>query len=255
MIHLEQVSRHYRKDGETVRALDGVSLDIPKGAFALLTGPSGSGKTTLIHIVAGLTRPTSGFVTVAGKRLNALSRRECAGLRAETVAVVFQMFHLVPYLTALENVLLPMLAKSGGDQRDAAERAGRLLEDLGLAHRARHRPEEMSAGERQRCALARALLHRPAVILADEPTGNLDPASADRVTSALSAAHAEGATILLATHQALDVVRPDIAFELCEGRLTVAKPQAIDQATKGVHFWARARHCVVVEIAAPNAAC
>ena len=216
MIRFENVSRHFRKGRETVRALNGLSIEIPRGALALLHGPSGSGKTTVINLAAGLTVPTSGSVMSAGRPLHALSPRARAALRRRDIAVVFQMFHLVPYLTAFENVLLPTLASAADD---ATSRAKQLLDELGLSSRAGHYPSELSAGERQRCALARALLNRPQIILADEPTGNLDEASAHIVLDMLERNRAEGATILLVSHQPVERIRPDIVFLLKAGIL------------------------------------
>jgi len=216
VIRIENVSKHFHKGRSVVRALDRVSLTVPEGKLALLRGPSGSGKTTLINVAAGLTRPTGGSLTVAGRQLERLSTRERAALRARRVAVVFQMFHLVPYLTALENVLLPTLAAAS---RDARERAKDLIESLDIAGRADHLPRELSAGERQRCALARALLNRPDVILADEPTGNLDEESARRVLDMLTACRDDGATILLVSHQHVEEVQPDLELRMKEGRL------------------------------------
>jgi len=216
MILLENVSKHFRKGREVVRALDGVSIDVPRGALALLHGPSGSGKTTAINIAAGLTLPTAGSVTVSGHPLHALTPRARAKLRSRDIAVVFQMFHLVPYLTALENVLLPTLASP---RADGETRARQLLDELGLRDRVGHYPSELSAGERQRCALARALLHRPGIILADEPTGNLDEDSAHIVLDVLDRNRREGATILLVSHQPVDRIRPDMEFRLKSGKL------------------------------------
>lgn len=216
MIRLENVSKHFRKGRGLVRALDGVSFEVPRGALALLHGPSGSGKTTAINIAAGLTLPTAGSITVAGQPLQALSPRARAKLRSRDLAVVFQMFHLVPYLTTLENVLLPTLASSG---QDTETRARKLLDELGLSERVGHYPSELSAGERQRCALARALLNRPGIILADEPTGNLDEDSAHIVLDMLEQNRREGATILLVSHQPVERVHPDVEFHLKAGKL------------------------------------
>ena len=216
MIHFRNVSKHFHKDGGVVKALDGVSLEVPGGALALVRGPSGSGKTTLINVAAGLTRPTSGTLAVAGEQLDALSSRERTAMRARRVAVVFQMFHLVPYLTALENVLLPTLAASDAD---ALTRANDLMGALAIEHRAGHFPHELSAGERQRCALARALQNRPEVILADEPTGNLDGESASLVLSMLQNCRNEGATVLLVSHHHIDTIPTDLEFVLKSGRL------------------------------------
>jgi putative ABC transport system ATP-binding protein len=216
MIHLENVSKRFRKNDVVINALDDVSLEVPKGALALVRGPSGSGKTTLINVVAGLTPPTAGSLTVAGERLDALTPRARTALRARRIAVVFQMFHLVPYLTALENVLLPTLAAF---DKDAFTRANDLMQALAIDHRAAHFPSELSAGERQRCALARAVQNRPEVILADEPTGNLDQESADLVLATLRDRRDQGATVLLVSHHHIDTIPTDIEFALKEGRL------------------------------------
>ncbi len=216
MIRLEKVAKHYTKDGATVRALDAVSLRVKQGEFILVRGPSGSGKTTLINLSAGLARPTSGKLWVAGHALNELNEKRKSALRARHVALVFQMFHLVPYLSALDNVLLPTLAAATSG---SAERAAQLLERLGLAPRANHLPAELSAGERQRCALARAVLNRPDVILADEPTGNLDEESADLVLALLAECHAQGATVLLASHQHIEKIPAGREFHLEKGQL------------------------------------
>ena len=218
MIVLSHVSKHYHRAGETIRALNDVSMEVPAGSLAMVRGPSGSGKTTLINVAAGLTRPTSGEVWCAGLRIDQLSPGRRAAHRAQGVAVVFQMFHLIPYLTAEENVLLPVLAGSS-DSSCARERAAALLESLGIAHRAKHLPGELSAGERQRCALGRALLGEPKVILADEPTGNLDEVSAAHVLKALGECRARGATVLLVSHQHVEEVDADMEFRLVEGVL------------------------------------
>lgn len=216
MIRLENISKHYVRGGEVVKALDNVSLHIHKGALSLVHGPSGSGKSTLVNLMAGLMRPTSGRLLVAEQDIAQLPPAVRAGLRAHRIAVVFQMFHLLPYLTALENVLLPTLARRNPE---SIERAYELVVQLGLSHRAGHRPGELSVGERQRVAMARAMLNAPEIILADEPTGNLDEESAGLVLGLLERARAEGATVLLVSHQHLHRIHPDLTFELCEGRL------------------------------------
>ncbi|NIA12575.1 MAG: ATP-binding cassette domain-containing protein [Nitrospiraceae bacterium] len=216
MIRLDNLSKHFRKGDTVVHALEKVSIEVPQGQLALLRGPSGSGKTTIINVVAGLTRPTSGTVAVGGQDLGALNSRERTALRAKSIAVVFQMFHLVPYLTTLDNVLLPTLAAPSAD---AGTRARQLLDELGMTPRVNHLPRELSAGERQRCAMARAILNRPDVILADEPTGNLDEESAAHVLGMLAASKAEGATVLVVSHQHIDSIPADVEFELRGGRL------------------------------------
>ncbi len=217
MIRFQGVSKQYRKGDTTVHALDGVTFEVEQGQLALVRGPSGSGKTTLINLAAGLSHASHGSITVAGTCIDTMSLRERAALRARDIAVVFQLFHLVPYLTALENVLLPTLAAA--DPNGALNRAKQLLSELGLGARSNHYPGEMSAGERQRCAMARALLNSPTVILADEPTGNLDPESAETVLAHLDSARKRGATVLLVSHQPVDSIQPDIVFDLREGKL------------------------------------
>lgn len=216
MIAVENLTKYFRRGRAEVRALDGVSFGIPAGKMALFRGPSGSGKTTLVNVLAGLTHPTSGRVEIAGVALGGRTDRHLARMRAQQVAVVFQMFHLVPYLSAFENVLLPTLATEIASCRD---RARALLEELGVGQRAGHFPAELSAGERQRCALARALLPDPAVILADEPTGNLDEESAERVLAMLQRRRDEGGTVLLVSHQPVEAAKPDFEFELRNGKL------------------------------------
>lgn len=216
MIAVENLTKHFRRGRTAVRALDGISFEIPTGKLALFRGPSGSGKTTLINILAGLTQPTSGRVEVAGLALNGRTDAQLAQMRARQVAVVFQMFHLVPYLSAFENVLLPTLATNVLSCR---EKARALMEALGVGERIGHFPSELSAGERQRCALARALMADPAVILADEPTGNLDEESAERVLATLQRRRDEGTTVLLVSHQPVEAAKPDLEFELRNGKL------------------------------------
>ena len=217
MIHVQNLSKVYTRGRETVRALDNVSFELGTGKLALLRGPSGSGKTTLVNLCAGLASPTSGTIRVADHAVHTMSNAQRTAMRANTVSVVFQSFHLTSYLTAFENILLPSLASPGAN---AADRAHGLLQALRLEHRADHFPGEMSAGERQRCALARALLNNPAVVLADEPVGNLDTTSAELVLAQLDACRAQGATVLLVSHHPLEGLRPDVILELDEGHIT-----------------------------------
>jgi len=199
VIRLTDVSKIYLKDGREIRALDDFSLHVEKGEFVVVRGPSGSGKTTLLLTVGGMIGPSSGTVAVDGRDVYAMSARERASWRAQTVGFVFQMFHLVPYLNVLENVLVPQVAGAKASRRDALD----LLERFGVSHRLRHDPGELSTGERQRVAVARALLNRPGLVLADEPTGNLDPDSAATIMDYLADYHREGGTILLVTHEAV----------------------------------------------------
>ncbi len=199
MIELVNVSKVYRTDSGEVRALDDVTLSVAPGEFVTVRGPSGSGKSTLLLTIGGMIRPTEGRVLTGGQDVYMLSSRRRARLRADTIGFVFQMFYLVPYLSALENVLVPTLARPGTGRQEAIE----LLTRLQLADRLDHRPAQLSTGERQRVALARALLNSPQIILADEPTGNLDPDNAREVMNYLAEFHCEGGTVLVVTHDPL----------------------------------------------------
>jgi len=195
MLSMEQVSRTFRTPRGPVNALDGVSLEIGAGEFTVVRGPSGSGKTTLLLALGGMQRPTSGRVLALGRDLYSMSSAERARFRAERVGFVFQMFHLVPYLNVTDNVLL-----AAGRGKAAADAAAELIESLGLSSRRHHRPADLSAGERQRAAIARALINEPNVILADEPTGNLDPENADDVLGRLAEFQRGGGTVVVVTH-------------------------------------------------------
>jgi ABC-type lipoprotein export system ATPase subunit len=215
MLHCEQVSKVYRPAKGGVRSLDGVELEVRRGEFVCVRGPSGCGKTTLLLTLGAMLRPTSGQVRVAGQELYALSPRQRARFRAANLGFVFQMFHLVPYLSALDNVLLAARRKRGALQ----DQAKGLLAQLGLAARQHHRPADLSAGERQRTALARALLNHPPVILADEPTGNLDPESAGEVFKHLKTFQQSGGTVLVVTHGATAEQFADRVVEMRAGKL------------------------------------
>lgn len=197
MLVLRQLTKAYQTRAGQVKALDDVSLEIDKGEFVVVCGPSGSGKTTLLMTIAAMLRPTRGVVRFDETDVYAMTVRERARFRAENVGFVFQMFHLVPYLSVLDNVLLARGAAGRNGRRD---RALELLEQLGLKLRVAHKPAELSAGERQRAAIARAMLNRPKLILADEPTGNLDPDNAQSVLKYLQAFQRDGGTVVAATH-------------------------------------------------------
>lgn len=197
MIRCDDVTKTFRKNGSEVVSLDRFTAEIAEGEFVAVRGPSGSGKTTLLLTLGGMQRPSAGTVQFGGRDLYGLPPAERARLRSGEIGFVFQMFHLVPYLDLLGNVLLAAPGRPGDAER---ERAAGLLDELGLAKRASHRPGELSAGERQRLAVARALLNRPKLILADEPTGNLDPENAAEVIRHLAAFHRDGGTVVLVTH-------------------------------------------------------
>ncbi len=216
MIQLEDVSKIYRTNGGPVHALSGVSLTVEQGEFVAVRGPSGCGKSTLLTIVGGLGMPTSGRVTVAGEDVVGMSSAARARFRAERIGFVFQMFHLLPYLTVLENVAAAALP---GQEAAARERAQELLERFQLGDRLKHRPGQLSTGECQRVAIARAMVNRPQLILADEPTGNLDPENSVSVLELLSAFQRDGGTILLVTHQESAAKYAGRAIELRAGAL------------------------------------
>jgi putative ABC transport system ATP-binding protein len=200
-----------------VTILDGVTMEVPAGQFCAVTGPSGSGKSTLLGLIAGLDRPTTGSIEVAGADLGRLDEDARARLRRETIGYVFQSFHLIPTLTALENVAVPLELAGAAD---AADRAAALLAEVGLAERAGHYPVQLSGGEQQRVALARAVANRPALLLADEPTGNLDSVTGSRIIELLLGwQQANRATLLLVTHDPALARHAERVVELRDGRL------------------------------------
>jgi ABC-type lipoprotein export system ATPase subunit len=216
MVTLERLRLSYRGPAGLVEVLRGLDLQLNAGEFVAVQGPSGCGKTTLLLAAGGLLAPDGGRVVLDGQDVYALGAEARACFRARSIGFVFQQFHLVPYLTALENVLAPTLAVAIPDARPRAEA---LVERLGLAPRRRHVPGELSTGERQRVALARALLAGPKVLLADEPTGNLDDANAALVLGELRVFASGGGGVLLVTHAAPAAATADRTLQLREGRL------------------------------------
>jgi ABC-type lipoprotein export system ATPase subunit len=199
-VRLTDVVKEWTTGPTPVRAVRGVSLEITRGEKLVLLGKSGSGKSTLLHLLGGLDQPTAGSIEVEGRELTRLSGAELARYRLETVGMVFQSFHLVPWRTALDNVALPLVF-AGVEPRQRRSQAERALEAVGLGHRLLHRPGELSGGEQQRVAIARALINKPTLLLADEPTGNLDSGNAQAVIELLEAhAREHGATLVLVTH-------------------------------------------------------
>jgi ABC-type lipoprotein export system ATPase subunit len=217
LISLAGVTKSYRKGPETVHALDGIDLEIAAAGMVALLGPSGSGKSSLLHIIGAMDRPTAGEVVVAGQALNRVPERGLVRFRRHTVGFVFQTFNLIPNLTAFENVMLPM--EFAGVARDARRRRGRdLLERVGLASRLTHRPGELSGGEQQRVAIARALANDPPVVLADEPTGNLDSKTGQLIYELLKAIAGER-TVLVVTHAEPLAQMADRVLHIHDGRL------------------------------------
>jgi putative ABC transport system ATP-binding protein len=198
-IRIKGLVKHYFMGGQVVRALDGVDLDIDSHTFTVVMGPSGSGKSTLLYLLGGLDHSTSGEIAVGGQRLDQMDENALALFRRRTMGFVFQSFNLIPSMTALENVAFPMQFAGVAASR-RSQQARTILEQVGLGNRADHRPTELSGGQQQRVAIARALVNDPSLILADEPTGNLDTTSGAAIMQVLSDLHNAGRTVLVVTH-------------------------------------------------------
>ena len=215
---VRSVTKTYRRGQKQITALKDVSFEMSQGELALLVGPSGSGKTTLLNLIAALDRPDCGQIIIGEMEITSLSRSAAARYRNERVGFIFQSYNLLPQLTALENILLPMLPRRRADRRRAME----LLDAVGLSNRSSHRPAELSGGEQQRVAIARALVNDPEIILADEPTGNLDDDNARKIAVLLSSTCRErDKTLILVTHDR-QMIRPvDRVFEMRAGTPTI----------------------------------
>jgi putative ABC transport system ATP-binding protein len=198
-IRIDGLKKHYQMGGTTVRALDGVDLEIEARTFTVVMGPSGSGKSTLLYLLGGLDRATVGEISVDGQRLDEMDENMLALFRRRTIGFVFQSFNLIASMSALENVAFPMQF-AGVTAAQRSDRARKLLDQVGLGDRAEHRPTELSGGQQQRVAIARALVNNPSLILTDEPTGNLDTSSGVAVMQVLSDLHQAGRTVLVVTH-------------------------------------------------------
>ncbi len=218
MIQTRHLTRAYEMDGQTIAALSDVSFHIDQGEYAAIVGPSGSGKSTLMHILGCLDRPSSGIYQLGGQDVSRLPDKELAHLRGEKIGFVFQGFQLIPRMNALENVLLPMIL-CGMKEKERTARAEALLRRVGLGDRLQHKPCQLSGGQQQRVAIARALARDPAVLLADEPTGSLDPQSTQEVLSLLDDLHQEGHTVLLITHDMAVARRAQRQLVIQDGRL------------------------------------
>lgn len=216
MIELEKVSKVYKTNNGPVHALEDVSLSVETGQFAAVRGPSGCGKSTLLTIVGTLGTPSSGRVSVAGSDVGAMSPSARADFRARQIGFVFQTFHLLPYLTVLENVMAAVVPDA---VPDAKARAEEILQRVQMEQRLKHRPGQLSTGECQRVAIARAMINRPRLILADEPTGNLDPGNAKEVLDLLDMFHQDGGTVLLVTHDEEAASRAKRTILLEQGRI------------------------------------
>jgi putative ABC transport system ATP-binding protein len=219
LIELRSIVKEFTRGGETLRVLENLDLDVERGSFEALMGPSGSGKSTLLNLMAGLDRPTSGSITVDGKRVDRMSEGELAGWRANSVGFVFQSYNLLPVLTAVENVELPLLLSpvAPSERRKRAEIA---LKVVGLSDRMGHYPRMLSGGQEQRVSIARAIVTDPLLIVADEPTGDLDRKSADEILTLLETLNAEmGKTIVMVTHDPAAAGRAKLTRHLDKGRL------------------------------------
>jgi putative ABC transport system ATP-binding protein len=218
VIELRGLTRHFRVGDQTVRALQDVSLTIPDGDYLALMGPSGSGKSTLLHLLGCLDRPTSGSYVLDGHEVGTLPEGELAQIRSRKIGFVFQFFHLVPRLTAAGNVELPMIL-AGIRPSDRRARVAKALAAVGLTDRASHRPDQLSGGQRQRVAIARATVMGPSILLADEPTGNLDRASGKEIIELIERMNRDGLTVVVVTHDPEVGGRARRILKLVDGRI------------------------------------
>lgn len=220
IIQLTGVQKQYGSDGITTEVLHGIDLTLQQGEFTALIGPSGSGKSTLLNIIGLLEQPSSGLIQVLGRETGALSDDELTCVRGRSIGFVFQFHHLIPAFTALENVMMPLMLEDGRPTPEHRERASALLARVGLADRMTYKPAKLSGGQQQRVAIARALAAHPPLILADEPTGNLDTAAADEIFKLLYEVNQEsGTTFLIVTHDPRLAKRCRRVVELVDGRI------------------------------------
>ncbi len=219
LVSVHNLSKEYRRGGTVLCALQGVTLEVKAGEFCAFVGPSGCGKSTLLNLIGGLDQPTSGTIMIEGRAVTDASATEWTRLRRELIGIVFQAFHLIPGLTVAENVALPMLLK-GEQGRAVTDRIDEVLQAVGMEARRSHRPSELSGGEQQRVAIARAIVHRPRLILADEPTGNLDSKQgADIVNLFRTLPQRFGHSVLLVTHSDSAAEAADYVWHMRDGRL------------------------------------
>src|SRR5881275_1338472 len=251
MIKLNNVSRLYparAEAGEVIRALDNVSLHVEPGEWLAIMGPSGSGKSTLVNLIGCLDRPTSGEIWLEGENVANISNADLNRVRAEKVGFIFQQFHLIPYLTAIENVMLAQYFHSMTDEQEALDALARV----GLKERADHLPAQLSGGEQQRVCIARALINDPKIILADEPTGNLDAANEEIVLRLLRDLHMQGRTIVMVTHDPIVARLSDRRIELHHGKIAaqevfaLADEEQFDEVLE--ELWVLVEHGEVAEI-------
>ena len=230
------LEKTYRKGALEAQVLRGVDLEVMQGELLAIVGQSGCGKSTLLHLLGTLDRPDAGEIHYGGRRVDNLPRRRRDQLRRQQLGMIFQAYHLLPELTAIENVLAPAMVRHGvfsylGKRRELRERAEELLEIVGLGHRMKHRPRELSGGEMQRTAIARALMNRPSLLLADDPTGNLDRETGEGVLELLGRLNLEhGLTVVMVTHDIAIAARADRTVTLVEGRVEQPAPELRLQA-------------------------
>lgn len=227
VVRLDDITRHYRVGDETVRALDGVSFTIHKGSYWAIMGPSGSGKSTMLNILGCLDRPSTGAYWLNGQNVAEMDDNQLSDHRLRNLGFVFQSFHLIPQLTVRENIEMPLLYL-GIPHAERVNKAKMLAERVGIAHRLKHLPSELSGGQRQRVAVARALANDPAVLLADEPTGNLDSATSIQIMALFNELYEQGKTIILVTHE------PDIA-NYAKGCIVLHDGRVASVKEKNVH--------------------
>jgi putative ABC transport system ATP-binding protein len=225
MIRMRQIRKVYSTGRVEVEALRGIDLDIPRNEYVAIIGPSGSGKSTLMNIIGCLDTPTSGEYVLSGETVGGLDRNRLAEIRNRHIGFVFQNFNLLPYASALENVELPLLF-AGIPAKERHERAAAMLERVDLADRMDHKPTELSGGQMQRVAIARALVNRPAIVLADEPTGNLDSGSGRGIVGLFGELHAAGQTIVIITHDAAVARLAHRVVGISDGQITEDRPAA-----------------------------
>jgi putative ABC transport system ATP-binding protein len=218
MIELHDVSRIFTVGGQEVRAMDHVSLDIRPGEYLSIMGPSGSGKSTLLNIIGLLDTPNSGTYLLEGRDVTSLGDKQLAAVRSRKIGFIFQFFHLIPRLTAVQNIELPLLL-AGVSRKERSRISSRLIEDFGLKGRHHHRPDELSGGQRQRVAIARAVINEPAVLLADEPTGNLDRTSGAEIIDLMEQLNKNGQTLVVVTHDPEIGERARRCIRVVDGRI------------------------------------
>jgi ABC-type lipoprotein export system ATPase subunit len=216
MIELKDIVKTYHRGSETVYALKGIDLVINKGEFIAITGPSGSGKTTLLHIIGCLDKPTSGILKLNGLEVEGMSESELVKIRRERVGFIFQHFYLIPGLSVWENITLPLVF---GRKSKSEEEISSLIESVGLKDRIRHNPNQLSGGEMQRVAIARAMVNNPEILLADEPTGNLDTENSKRIFELLKSLNKKGLSIIMITHNTELAKRADRVITLRDGKI------------------------------------